>query len=457
MLSLAVAAILASAPARDAQQACRSLTAARQATERGWAAYRRNDISTASKEFDQAVRLCPGDPGALTGAAYAAMRAQRLAEARALFARAIAANPRSYDAVAGAGMAAFQANDLVAARRSFERALEIIPGDSTARDYLARIPVTVSRASLPRRVRPETTSMVARTGKRILEVRDRSGRWTPLWIKAVNLGAALPGKHPSDFPPNDGTYERWIQVMAEMGANAVRVYTIHPPHFYAALRAWNLAHPARPLWLIHGVWTELPPGKKEERYDDVKWLERFRKEMRDVVSLLHGDAAIPASPGHAGGVYLADVSPWTLGFIIGREWEPYSVVAYNALRPGRRDYRGTYINVTGGNALEAWLGEQSEYLVAFEMERYNAQRPIAYTNWPTLDPLSHPTETTVPREMSLLRARGEKIIAIPMEYDNDVVGLDGLKMRATARYPAGVFASYHAYPYYPDFLIVDPG
>ena len=454
---VAVAAILGTAPARESRQTCRALAAARQATERGWAAYRRNDIPAASREFNQAVSLCPADPGALTGAGYAAMRAQRLPQARALFARAIAADPTSYDAVAGAGMAAYQANDLVVARRSFARALELVPGDSTARAYLARIPESVSRTSLPARVRPETTSIVARTGKRIIEVRNRTGRWTPLWIKAVNLGAALPGKHPSEFPPNDGTYERWIELMAEMGANAVRVYTVHPPHFYAALRTWNLAHPARPLWLIHGVWTELPPGKKEERYEDPKWLERFRKEMRDVVSLLHGDAAIPASPGHASGVYLADVSPWTLGYIIGREWEPYSVVAYNALRPGRRDYRGTYVNVTAGNALEVWLGEQSEYLAAFEMERYNAQRPIAYTNWPTLDPLSHPTETTVAQELSLLRARGEKIIAIPKEYDNDAVGLDALKMRATAKFPAGVFASYHAYPYYPDFLIVDPG
>jgi hypothetical protein len=84
----------------------------------------------------------------------------------------------------------------------------------------------------------------------------------------VNLGAALPGKFPSEFPPNDGTYDRWIQLVAEMGANAIRVYTIHPPHFYAALRAWNLAHSRNPVWLIHGVWAEPPPGKKEEKYDD---------------------------------------------------------------------------------------------------------------------------------------------------------------------------------------------
>ncbi len=452
-----IALAMAAAPSQGSQPTCGSLAQARQAVERGWIAYRRSDIALAAREFNRAVTLCPNDAAALTGAAYAAMRGGRLGTALMLFNRAIKADSASYDAVAGAGMAAYQAGDLPAARRSFERALQLVPRDSTALAYLGRIPQSVSASSLPPRVRPETMSMVARTGRRTFEVRDSAGGWSRLWIKAVNLGAALPGKHPSEFPPNDGTYERWIALMADMGANAVRVYTVHPPHFYAALRNWNLTHPGKPVWLIHGVWTELPPGKKEEKYDDAKWVERFRKEMRHVVSLIHGDAAIPPSPGHASGLYVSDVSPWTLGYIIGREWEPYSVVAYNGMHPGRRTYHGSYITVTRGNALEVWLAQQCEFLVAFEMERYNAQRPIAYTNWPTLDPLRHPTETTKAEEVAMLRARGERIVEAPKEYDNDAVGIDGVKMRGSPAFRAGVFASYHAYPYYPEFLIVDPG
>jgi hypothetical protein len=278
-----------------------------------------------------------------------------------------------------------------------------------------------------------------------------------MWIKAVNLGAALPGKFPSEFPPNDGTYDKWIALIADMGANAVRVYTIHPPHFYASLRNWNLGHPGRPVWLIHGVWAEPPPGKKEEKYDDVQWLARFRREMKRVVALVHGDVVIPPAPGHASGAYRADVSAWTLGYIIGREWEPYSVVMYNDLNPRKIRFDGKYVTVGAGNPLETWLAEQCDYMVSFEMERYNAQRPIAYTNWPTLDPLTHPTETSMPQELALLRARGEGIVEISKEYDNDAVGLDALRMRATGAFPAGVFASYHAYPYYPDFMVVDPG
>ncbi|HKC81128.1 MAG TPA: tetratricopeptide repeat protein, partial [Gemmatimonadaceae bacterium] len=131
---------LVAAPSASAQPSCRALPAVRDAIERGWIAYRRNDITTAGNEFKRALAQCPNDPAALTGAGYAAMRENRLPEARAFFARAIAVDSTSYDAVAGAGMAAYREGDPTSARRSFERALRIVPGDSTALAYLARVP-----------------------------------------------------------------------------------------------------------------------------------------------------------------------------------------------------------------------------------------------------------------------------------------------------------------------------
>ena len=95
-----------------AQKTCASLPAARQAIEQGWSAYRANDIPAAVAQFDRALSLCPGEPGALTGAGYAAMRQGRLPAARAFFARAIAIDSTSFDAVAGAGMAAYRAGDV---------------------------------------------------------------------------------------------------------------------------------------------------------------------------------------------------------------------------------------------------------------------------------------------------------------------------------------------------------
>ncbi len=97
-----------------------------------------------------------------------------------------------------------------------------------------------------------------------------------------------------------------------------------------------------------------------------------------------------------------------------------------------------------------------DYLLGYEVDTYNTIRPIAYTNWPTLDPLYHITESTGAEE-SLWRERVGRPIARPqVEYENDAIGLDAMVTRATAQNPAGWFASYHAYPYYPDFMLYDP-
>ena len=427
------------------------------AVERGWVAYRAGALATADSAFAAARSRCRAMAGAWDGLGFVALRRGENAPALALFDSALARAPNDHDAWQGRGLALWRADRPQEARPAFVRALALAPDDSLSRDLLGRIPAPVRAAALPVRARPARTVVAARTGKRRFEVPDGAGGWKPLFIKAVNLGAALPGKHPSEFPPDDSTYERWIASLAELGANAVRVYTIHPPQFYRALARWNRAHAARPLWLLHGVWTELPPGQQEEEYDDVAWRGEFSREMERVVDLLHGHAALPPRPGHASGLYTEDVSRWVLGYIIGREWEPYSVAAYVESRRAVHDFAGPYLTVRGGNALDVWLARFADEMIGYEMQHYNSQHPMAYTNWPTLDPLHHATETTRDEEAAILVQRGEKPPETSREYDNDAIGLDAVLVKATPVFRSGVFASFHAYPYYPDFMNYDAG
>ena len=447
-------------PAADAGSAasCATQREADVAIAAGWEHWARRDVQGADSLFRAGVQLCPRSASGWTGLGYVTLNQGENAAAAARFETAIALGAaRSADAWIGIGLATFRLGEPDRARRAFLTADSLSPGDATVRTHLERLPLPINASQLPTHTRAAERRVAARTGRRVLEVPDSVGSgWRPLWIKAVNIGAALPGKHPSEFPPDDGTYEEWLRLVAEMGANTVRVYTIHPPHFYRALDRWNLEHPKEPLWLIHGVWTELPPGKLESEYDDVRWNADFEAEMRRVVDLLHGNAAIPHRPGHAAGLYVTDVSRWTLGYIIGREWEPYSVVAFAGAHPERTAFNGTYVRVEGGNAVDVWLARVADAMIGYEMERYNTQRPLAYTNWPTLDPLVHPTESTLKEEAELLRRRGERLPEVSREYDNDAIGLDARRMIATAAFPAGLFASYHAYPYYPDFMLYDP-
>ena len=422
----------------------------------GWAAHRAGRSAAADSDFRRVLITCPQSIAAAVGAGYAAMRMGNLQRSAAEFDRALRQDSTLYDAIAGRGILAYRLGDLTTSRSLFLRLLRIAPGDTTATSYLGRLPEIFVDSALPAATPPPIPDVGARTGNRIFEVPDGRGGWRPFWVKAVNIGAALPGRHPSEFPPDDGTYERWLALIASMGANTVRIYTIHPPHFYRALRDYNKAHADQPLRIIAGVWTELPPGRQREKYDDAAWKSGFRSEMRRVIDVLHGHATLAARAGHASGRYDADVSPWTLGYIIGREWEPFSVAAFAKANPQRTNFHGQWLTMDGGNAVDAWLAEQCDYLVGYEMQRFGAQHPIAYTNWPTLDPLRHPTESTLNDEAALLAARHELPPEPAKEFDNDTIGLDAALLHATARFHAGVFASYHAYPYYPDFMNVDP-
>ena len=418
--------------------------------EAAWRHYRDANILLADSLFATAYARCPERPDAQVGLGYTALRGGRLDEAASRFAAVLGRTPDDLDALQGAGLAAWQRGDSAGAVRWFRTVLEIQPDNSAALDLLRQLAglPPPDRAPL---VLPDTVQTFARTRGDRFEVLTGDG-WRPLHVNGINLGAALPGRFPGEFP-DSATYAGWIAEMAEMAANAIRVYTIHPPHFYQALAAHNAARPDRPLWLIHGVWAELPP---KHDYRAAAWEHAFFTEMRGVVDVVHGRADLPRRPGHASGHYPADVSRWVLAHLIGREWEPFSVEGFNRLRPADTTWAGRYVRVRAGSPMDAWLGRALDTLVAYETAAYRVQRPVGYTNWPTLDPMRHPTETTVREEVAMRERQGERLAERPREYDNDVVGLDAALLVPTPAFQGGVFAAFHAYPYYPDFMILDP-
>ena len=432
------------------QQPCPAEAGAEVAS--GWRAYRADSLVLAERWFAHADRRCRNNLDAKTGLGYTALRRDALARADSLFRIVVARDRRNADAWQGLALAGQRRGDSATAVSAARRAVRLNSADSVSRRLLDQLAPGWNRPPLPRRQRPVTLQVAARTRGSRFEI-PVAGTWRPFYIKGVNLGAALPGKFPSEFPTDSALYARWLEQMAGMNANTVRVYTILPPEFYRALRGWNRSNPSRPLWLIHGVWTELPP---QDNFNDRGWKEAFQVEMHRVVDLLHGAAEFPARPGHAGGRYDADVSRWALAYIIGREWEPFAVKAFDEKNPGLAPYAGRYLQASSAPASDRWMAEQSDHLLSYEVDRYNAIRPIAYTNWPTLDPLHHPTEATTAEE-SAWRVRHGKPGNLVREYENDAIGLDATLIRPTARNPAGWFASYHAYPYYPDFILLDPG
>ncbi|MEP6571932.1 MAG: hypothetical protein ABJD11_04525 [Gemmatimonadota bacterium] len=441
--------LLASRQNLDAQQPCSPESGVE--SQAGWNAYRTGAVDSAASRFRHALALCSRNLDATIGLGYVALRHDQLPAADSNFQYAVARDSGNADAWAGLARTAYRLGDGSLAERAARNGVRLDPRNLELRQLLDRLNPDWERVPLSAPKRPRTLQLSARTHGERFEVRA-SVNWSPFYVRGVNLGVTLPGKFPSEFPQDSSIYAGWLDTIATMHANTVRVYTILPPAFYRALRAWNLSHSDQALWLIHGVWTELPP---EHDFDDPAWKRDFREEMDRVVNLIHGNAKIAPRPGHASGRYDADVSRWVLGFIIGREWEPFAVKAFDARHPGTVAFAGRYLNMPHGSAMDRWMAEQCDFMVTREVLKYNSMRPVAYTNWPTLDPLHHPTESDAHQEADWRRRVGRALPGPGAEYENDAVGLDAALVHPTRLNAAGWFASYHAYPYYPDFMLYD--
>ncbi|MGH9797374.1 MAG: tetratricopeptide repeat protein [Candidatus Polarisedimenticolia bacterium] len=428
----------------------------------GWCHLRRGALDSAEREFRAAVDLAPRAVDARVGIGYVHLRRGRAGEAEAAFAAVLEETPRHADALKGAAMALRDQRRFPEAAARLRQALAVDPADTEAKGLLEQALAAGGAGGREARPRPPAGDrvpirVVARAGggRIVTGAEDPPGR--PFFVKGINFGVALPGRFPAEFPEDAATYASWLAHAADLGANTVRLYTLLPPVFYAALETHNRRHPASPIWLMQGVWTELPD---DHDYDGASFVGGLRAEIARVVDAVHGNLDLPARPGHAHGAYRADVSGHVVAWLLGREWEPHSVETYDRLaaQRGAAPFRGAYFNTTGAaTPFEAWLAGLLDFTVDDETGRYRRQRPVSFVSWPTLDPLRHPTEATRTEEIALLRRRGEIVDPAGMlEYDNDGVTVDTRRIVPTTAARGGLFATYHAYPYYPDFMNLDP-
>jgi hypothetical protein len=260
--------------------------------------------------------------------------------------------------------------------------------------------------------------------------RSAGGSFEPFAVRGVNLGMAKPGRFPGEAAITRSEYDRWLDAIGAI-ANAVRVYTIHPPAFYRALAAYN-ENASEPLLLLQGTWVTT--SALLDAGDATTVSATVDAELERTVDVVHGETTLPERPGRAAGTYDADVSDYTCGFLFGIEWPP-AVVETTNNQGGPGEYEGEYLRTEGGSPFEQWLAGRMDGLVTHEEETYRTQRPVSFVNWVTTDPLNHPYE--------------------PFR-DEDAVSVDPDSIVPTASFTAGTVASYHVYPYYPDLLNETP-
>ena len=81
-----------------------------------------------------------------------------------------------------------------------------------------------------------------------------------------------------------------------MNVNAIRVYTLHPPSFYEALLEYN-SQAAHPIYLFHGVWVDEEAMVASKDAFAGTTSDDFKKEMKDAVDVIHGQANLPSGQG----------------------------------------------------------------------------------------------------------------------------------------------------------------
>lgn len=452
----------------------RSVMAVRQSVERllvahddwvalGWCEYRAGDFETARAAFTEARQRVRHSTDAAVGLGYVALRLERAADATRHFSDALKSSPGSVDAAEGlrVALSRLPSGDPSAriALEATQTAARKRPGDAAILRARVEAEYKLSghgEARWRTGTRPSGgPRFFARTGVDYLELKQPDGHWQPLFVDGVNLGPALPGKFPSEPPDDVATWSSWLESISGLGANAVRVYTLQPPAFYQALAAHN-QDAARPrLWLLQGVWADLPEAGD---FDAPDYLRDFQAEIARVIDAVHGNLVLAPRRGTARGFFDVDVSRYTLAWVIGREWEPFAVVAYLSLKPGACALDGRYVTVANGQAMECWIAKSLDYAADYEARAYGHLRPVTFANWPTLDPLRHETEATRDEED---RWR-QRLSGVPLPkrdasaWDDDAVSVDAARMKATAAFPPGVFASYHIYPNFPYFMNLEP-
>ena len=70
-------------------------------------------------------------------------------------------------------------------------------------------------------------------------------------------------------------------------------------------------------------------------------------------------------------------------------------------------------------------------MASYETHKYGQQRVVAFSNWATTDPFEYPEDIT--------------------EYFKKATSVDVEHIKCTDNFAPGQFASYHIYPYYPDY------
>ncbi len=210
--------------------------------------------------------------------------------------------------------------------------------------------------------------------------------YMPLSLRGVEVSSSLPGHPATDFAVKEADYLRWFDSIWALGANALYVSRIMDDNFYNAFYRYNTTHDD-PLYLVQGF--GMSGSGWMDAYDD-SCLGRLLEDGRSLVDIIHGRKNLTASLGRGGGSYRRDISPWTVGLVVGTEWDA-DLIAYTDHSPlYSGDFSGSFFQTAAdASPFEAMLARVMEEIAAYEGRKYSVQRPVGALCTPSCDFLTY--------------------------------------------------------------------
>jgi len=247
---------------------------------------------------------------------------------------------------------------------------------------------------------------------------DPDGFYTPLTLRGVEMPPSTPGHMAWDFGANAYDYYRWFGYIDAMNANALYVPNIMDSNFYYALYNFNTKND-RPLLLLQGV----------DGYD----YNSLTSAFKEAIDIIHG-RRINLFDSSGVEVFLSDVSPWVVGFLVGLDWDPDEITFMNHFEPDLLDrFEGEFFRAAeGASRFEVMLAQVMDTATSYESRKFKVQRPIGFISNPAIDFLEY-----APAYATQLR-----------KY----VQLDAENILPSEAMMAGTFAGYRLFPFAEDFI-----
>ena len=279
---------------------------------------------------------------------------------------------------------------------------------------------------------PQVPEAVFRTEEKEILRLTGQGEWESFSIRGVDLSANIPNHYAMDYAADCEGYTRWLEWIGQMGANAIRVYTILDDDFYQAFYDYNTTHDT-PLYLLQGLQISDSANYGAEDVYQTDFLDVLLENGVTAVDVIHGRRIILTSNVSGTGLYRWDISPWVLGYLVGHEWDSGNIAYTNHSTTHPESYQGTYFT-TGPEAsrFEAAIAQVMDRIVSYESHKYGVQRLVAFVNTVDNDPFEY---------NDLYAARYLKFNQIDAEY-----------ILPTQQLLSGYFASYRLQYFCEDFV-----